>query len=65
METNEDCRITAGDRRSLAALALLMGALFITYFAIRTAMPELPLHVHRALAEVPSVQMANAPSPRN
>jgi hypothetical protein len=65
METNEDCRITGGDHRSLAALTLVLGALFITYFAIRTAMPELPLHVHQALSEVPGVQMAIAPSPRN
>jgi hypothetical protein len=61
MEPNDDCRNTAGEGRSVAALTLVMGILFITYFALRTAMPELPVHVYQALAAVPTGQSAVSP----
>lgn len=47
---------------SLTALAVVLALFFIFYFTVRAAVPELPLHVHHALADVPlaSEQAANA-----
>jgi hypothetical protein len=52
MDPNDDCRNTAGEGRSVAALTLVMGILFITYFGLRTAVPELPLHVYQMVSPV-------------
>ena len=39
---------------SVAALIVVMALVFTAYFAMRVAMPELPLHVYQALAVLPS-----------
>jgi hypothetical protein len=65
MDPNDDCRNTAGEGHSVAALTLVMGILFITYLGLRTAMPELPLDVYRALTVVPTGQMVSALLPRH
>ena len=36
-------------RRPVAALIVLMALVFSTYFGMRFAMPELPLHAYQAL----------------
>jgi hypothetical protein len=42
--------------KSIATLVLVMAMAFIAYFAIGLATPVLPLHVHEALAAVPSLE---------
>ena len=39
---------------SVTALVVVLALIFTFYFAVRIAVPELPLHVHHALADVPS-----------
>lgn len=39
---------------SAAALIAVMALLFTAYFALRVAMPDLPLYVYQALATLPS-----------
>jgi hypothetical protein len=38
---------------SATALIVALGLLFALYFTLRLAVPDLPLHVHHALAELP------------
>jgi hypothetical protein len=38
---------------SVTALTVVLALFFIFYFTVRAAMPELPLHVHHALADLP------------
>lgn len=38
---------------SVTALAVVLALMFIVYFAVRVAVPELPLHVHHALTHLP------------
>lgn len=40
--------------RSVAALIVIMALVFVAYFGLRVAMPELPLHVHQALVLLPA-----------
>ena len=46
---------------SVTALVVVLALIFIAYFTVRAAVPELPLLVHHALADVPlaSEQVAN------
>ena len=46
---------------SLTALVVVLALIFISYFTLRAAVPELPFLVHQALADVPlaSEQVAN------
>jgi hypothetical protein len=48
--------------RSVTALIVVLAVLFTFYFGLRVAVPDLPLHVHHALADLPSAseQAANA-----
>ena len=39
---------------SLTALTVVLALVFIVYFTVRAAVPELPLHVHHALTDMPS-----------
>lgn len=39
---------------SVTALIVVLAVTFALYFAVRTAVPDLPLHLHHALAELPS-----------
>ncbi len=47
---------------SVTALIVVLALVFSLYFALRIALPDLPLHVHDALADLPlaSEQVANA-----
>jgi hypothetical protein len=49
---------------SVTALIVVAALIFIFYFAVRVAVPELPLLVHTALAAMPSASQlaANAVS---
>jgi hypothetical protein len=51
MDTHEKYEL---EGRSVAALVIVMALVFSAYFGLRVAMPELPLHVHQALAWLPS-----------
>jgi hypothetical protein len=50
MDTHEKYE---SEGRSVAALVVVMVLVFSAYFGLRVAMPELPLHVHQALAWLP------------
>ena len=39
---------------SVTALVVVLALIFTLYFAVRVAVPDLPLHVHHALADLPS-----------
>lgn len=47
---------------SVTALTVVLALFLISYFTLRAVVPELPLHVHHALADLPfaSEQAANA-----
>lgn len=47
---------------SVTALIVVLAFVFTLYFSLRFAVPDLPLQVHHALADVPSPseQAANA-----
>ena len=49
---------------SATALIVALALLFAAYFALRVAVPDLPLHVHHALVDLPweSGEDANAVS---
>jgi hypothetical protein len=38
---------------SITALITALALLFALYFTVRAAVPDLPLHVHHALADLP------------
>jgi hypothetical protein len=38
---------------SVTALVVVLGLFFTLYFALRMAVPDLPLHVYNALADLP------------
>jgi hypothetical protein len=38
---------------SVTALIVVLALVFIFYFTLRAAVPDLPLHVHDALADLP------------
>lgn len=40
------------ESRSVAALIVVMTLVFTGYFALRVALPDLPLHVYQALASL-------------
>ena len=40
--------------KSSLALTAVMAIVFATYFAVRFAMPDMPLQVYQALASLPS-----------
>ena len=46
---------------SVTALTVVLALFLISYFTLRAVVPELPLHVHHALADLPfaSEQAAN------
>ena len=47
---------------SVTALIVVLALFFSLYFALRIALPDLPLHMHHALADLPweSGEAANA-----
>ncbi len=47
---------------SVTALIVVLALIFTLYFTVRAALPDLPLHVHHALADLPpaSERVANA-----
>ena len=47
---------------SVTALVVVLALIFTVCFTVRAALPDLPLHVHKALADLPpaSEQAANA-----
>jgi hypothetical protein len=47
---------------SVTALIVVLALVFTLYFALRVAVPDLPLHMQHALADLPweSEQAANA-----
>jgi hypothetical protein len=49
---------------SVTALIVVQALVFTLYFSLRLAVPDLPLHVHHALAHLPleSGEVANAMS---
>jgi hypothetical protein len=38
---------------SVTALIVVLALVFTLYFALRIALPDLPLHMHHALADLP------------
>jgi hypothetical protein len=38
---------------SVTALVVVLAAVFTLYFTLRAAVPDLPLHMHHALADLP------------
>ena len=57
--------IDENDRcRSVTALIVVLAVVFTLYFALRVALPDLPLQMHHALAHLPweGDEVANAMS---
>jgi amino acid permease len=50
----EPCENCEAEGRPVVALIFTMALVFIAYFGLRAATPELPLHVLRALALLPT-----------
>lgn len=42
---------------SVTALVVVLALVFASYFTVRAVVPELPLHVHRALADMPATAL--------
>jgi hypothetical protein len=58
MRSNDDHEFRGSrptfDGLSVVALIFILALLFIAYFVMRVAAPDLPLHVYQALAWLPS-----------